>query len=303
MTIHTRLAADACQGWALGCCRPGASHLRSGQPCQDAYAVRVGTHAGTDYVAAAVADGHGDARHDRSASGAALAVDAALGKMALFVRNVTGSESSAQIRNLFRGDFPRAVLRQWREMVRADAEALGDAGEDAGLFSRYGTTLLTALSVRGMLLLSQLGDGAVAVVWPDGSVEMPFPDDGKVGGDVFSLSSKQATLVCRTRVVDVSGGALVLVATDGLVNAFTDMEQFRIFVRSLVDRIGGYGLDKVAAALPSWLDGYSIGGSGDDITLALVHIPESSAAADGVDTAVSDEPPVTSEADDEHPGR
>ena len=60
MTSNVALAADAQLGWVLGCCRPGSTHIRASQPCQDAYAVRAGAVAGDQYLATAVADGHGD---------------------------------------------------------------------------------------------------------------------------------------------------------------------------------------------------------------------------------------------------
>jgi serine/threonine protein phosphatase PrpC len=77
--------------------------------------------------------------------------------------------------------------------------------------------------------------------------------------------------------VEVDDGRLVLLATDGLANAFTDERQFHTFAGSLAARIREFGIGKVAAALPGWLDAYSEQGSGDDITLALVSLNGSEA--------------------------
>ena len=69
-------------------------------------------------------------------------------------------------------------------------------------------------------------------------------------------------------------------ATDGLANAFADDVQFHTFARSLLDRIKEFGMQKVAASIPHWLNSFSEKGSGDDITLALACFgPEQRAGA------------------------
>jgi serine/threonine protein phosphatase PrpC len=251
----------------------------------------------------AVADGHGDLRHDRSATGAAFAVHAALDAMFSIVRNATDPGSLAQARRMFRGHFPTVVRRHWQDMVRTDAGQTDASGDDKKLFSRYGTTLITALTVRNTLLISKLGDGTAVVVWPDGTVESPFPEEKGVGDDVWSMSSQEALLVWQTVVLDVSKGALVLLATDGLVKSFDDMNQFHIFVKSLADRIRDYDMGKIASVLPSWLDGYSARASGDDITLALAHIGASLPPAGESSTSGQGEPPVSTEFGDDDPDR
>ena len=61
----------------------------------------------------------------------------------------------------------------------------------------------------------------------------------------------------------------MLLATDGLINAFADDEQWHAFGVSLQDRVREFGWPSVASALPGWLDHYSEAASGDDITLAV----------------------------------
>jgi hypothetical protein len=68
-------------------------------------------------------------------------------------------------------------------------------------------------------------------------------------------------------------------ATDGLSDSFENPEaEFRVFARSLFERVTGFGIDRVGSALPGWLDGYSLNGSGDDMTLALVSLNPSQGA-------------------------
>jgi hypothetical protein len=59
-------------------------------------------------------------------------------------------------------------------------------------------------------------------------------------------------------------------ATDGLSDSFENPEsEFRVFARSLSERVASFGIERIGAALPGWLDGYSRDGSGDDMTLAI----------------------------------
>ena len=271
------LVGDASLGWAVGCSGKGASHSREGKPCQDAYALWSGAVAGSPCLIAAVADGHGDDRHDLSHLGAAFAVKAAVDELFSLFTHCALEESPLAFKRTVKADFPRRVVHRWGEVVLADAgeqprDAPDQLGDNHRLFVRYGTTLLAAVVTGDAVLLGQLGDGDVFVVRPDGSVESPFPDTSdNIGTVTNSLCSANVAHLWRTAVLERAGGGTLFLATDGLVNAFSD-EQMHTFARSLRERIQEFGLDRVAASLPGWLDNYSAKGSGDDITLALASI-------------------------------
>lgn len=258
-------------GWALACRRTGAAHARGGKPCQDAYAVRPGDAC----LALAVADGHGDDRHDLSQFGAQLAVEAAVRELLAFHAHFGLLGSPAALKNSFRADFPRRAQRAWRAAVLDDArQRLGEAADrDERLFSRYGSTLLAALVCGEAVLLGQIGDGDAVRVRPGGDVEHPLPaDEAQVGGATDSIAGPEAGNRWRTACLEPRDGGLLLLATDGLATAFTDAGEFDRFARSLTDRLREFGREPVAAALPGWLDHYSAHGSGDDMTLALVEL-------------------------------
>lgn len=301
---------DGTLGWAFASSRVGASHVRAGKSCQDAYAIRSGSVAGQACVIVAVADGHGDERHDRSHLGAGLAVQAAVDEMIALHLHFGGVESRSQAIGSFKHDFPRRLARRWRAAVAADAETRDTSGsaapnEGVELPVRYGTTLLVAMVVDGTILVGQIGDGDAIFVGTDGEVESPpARDSDQVGVVTESLCSTESHRRWRTAVMDASDGGLLLLTTDGLVNAFSDDEQWLAFARSLKDRIREFGPSEVASALPQWLDHYSARGSGDDVTLAVVLIrpqpksrsqPESRAEehspADEVKPVSSEPPP------------
>jgi serine/threonine protein phosphatase PrpC len=259
-------------GWAFGCSRTGASHLRAGRPCEDAYALWSGAAGAKPCIAFAVADGHGDPRHDRSRTGSALAVDVATSELVAFHRSYSeGNIPHQQFRASFKADFPRLATRRWRELVILDAQRQDQAGTPAEtVFTRYGTTLMAGLVVTDSLLLAQIGDGDLLLVRPGGQIEFPLPRDPIVAGnETRSLSSVDAHLLWRTATIDRDKGGVLLCATDGISDSFAgaDSEEFAVFVRSLADRIRTYGNEAVAAAMGGWLDRFSTIASGDDMTL------------------------------------
>lgn len=267
----------------LGCCvactRIGAAHRRAAKPCQDAHALNALGDANVPCLAVAVADGHGDDRHDQSEMGAAFAVRSAIEEMTGFHQHFGIEGSLAALKQSFRADFPRRLGRAWRHTVLEDARArLGlepaSDAETQRCHSRYGTTLLTALIVRGAILLGQIGDGDILFIQHDGTTVVPLPaEESAVGPQTSSIASPNASHLWRTTIVEADQGGDLLLATDGLSTAFADDEQFHTFARSLGSRLREFGPEAVTASLPAWLDSYSEQGSGDDITLAFVAMP------------------------------
>jgi serine/threonine protein phosphatase PrpC len=278
--------AEGC-GWAFACRRLGAAHHRAGKPCQDACQVRFETGSGGPCLIGAVADGHGDERHDRSETGAHLAVIEAVEELRTLQRGRAAVGVSSRLVKAFKTDFAPLVCRRWRDRVREDARSclphqLGQAPDDRATLTRYGTTLLTALVVGNALLVGQIGDGAVLWSAPPSAPELLLPcANEEVGIVTDSLCSARADHLWRTRWCDCSAGGLVLLATDGLVNAFADDDQLFAFARSLGERIHDFGPDKVALSLPDWLANYSALGSGDDVTLAVLVISPGSQRHEG----------------------
>jgi hypothetical protein len=263
---------DTTLGWVFGCSRTGAAHKRADRPCEDAYAIWSGSAGALPCIAFAVADGHGDPRHDKSRTGSALAVEAAIGELNGFHRSYAdGSIPRQQFRAGFRIDFPRLATRRWRDLVTRDAQRQAPLPEPPELeFSRYGTTLMAALVVRDSILLAQIGDGDLLLVRPGGTIEFPLPRDPVLAGnETHSLSSGDAHLLWRTATIDRGEGGILLGATDGISDSFngSESEEFSVFVHSLADRIRTYGTEAVAGAMGGWLDRFSAIASGDDMTL------------------------------------
>lgn len=272
---------EARLGWVVSCCRRGASHRHSETPCQDAHAVWQGSASGSPYIALAVADGHGDIRHDLSQFGAALAVNAALSEMHSIVANFGSTVNQSVLKSTFESDFPRRVVRRWRDSVLEDASSRLDGvaqssdEEKQVVWTRYGTTLLAALVTSNAIMTAQLGDGHVLFVRSDGSIDQPMEIDADLlGSSTHSLCSTKAHLRWQTHFFDRGGGGLLLLTSDGLPDSFeaSAKGEFHKFVHSLLDTIKKWGISKVAESLPKWLDQYSDQGSGDDMTIVVASI-------------------------------
>jgi len=286
-------ACDPSLGWAFGCSRTGASHVRSGKPCDDAYAIWSGALSAVPCIAVAIADGHGDPRHDQSRTGSSLAVRAAIDELTDFHRMHMLTVPPHILRSEFKADFPRRVTRRWREAVQADAaqreiSLVPPDTPGAGDYVRYGTTLVATLIVADTILIGQIGDGDVVIVRPDGTVECPVPCETRlVGSETQSLSSRDAHLRWRTATLDRGNGGVLIAATDGVSDSFdsSEGEEFLKFIKSLVARVNEFGIESVAGSMMGWLDRYSEMASGDDMTIVFVSINPAEDTGNPVSTA------------------
>jgi serine/threonine protein phosphatase PrpC len=289
---------------AFACARQGSSHKAQDvgpSPCQDAHLISSGAVAARSYVVAAVADGHGSARHDRSHVGAQLAAQAAVTAFQSFLLDHHDSarqENDAPARladtesgtgilpvihgqdahategagrtalvSAFKRSFPTEVTREWRKAVQEHcAKCQETTPPDYG---RYGTTLLVAGMVSRLLLLAQVGDGDIVVTARrDQQQDQPLAvDDSLVAGETFSLCSEDAEKLWRTTTRDLADVAFVILSTDGLRNAYDSTDAFLRLLAAVRQNIEQCGVGRATAILPETLDRFSVGGSGDDITL------------------------------------
>jgi len=250
-------------GPAGGSVVQGLFHLKNGMPCQDALFISSDLP-GDPSVAMAVADGHGDKRHDLSHFGSSLAVHAAIDEMAEFNIWISSMEGDPS----FWSNFPRISTRRWRRYVRENSE-FSSTDTD---YTRYGTTLITALITPVMIYSARIGDGNAVVVYKDGTTENIFRQSEFENGNVTnSLSSDDASLRWETKVFQRDECAFIALFTDGLSDSFenVDEQELLIFVKSLYERIIEYGPEKISDLIPVWLCEFSDMGSGDDISLAF----------------------------------
>ena len=258
----------------------GAAHRAGRIPSQDAVAALA---IGSDGAVAAVADGHGHGRHFRSARGARLAVAVACQAAQDLAPRLDGLARTSQAEDVIRQALVPGVVGRWRDAVRDDVAAepftpREDAvrGRDEATIA-YGTTLLLAIAWRQWLLLTQIGDGDIVGIRPDGTALLPVPGDPQLDGrHTTSLCTPRAESSFRAGAVDTSGTPLlaVLLATDGYGNAQVARDWEAAVSADLAGLIASHPAQWLAGQLPAWAGRCaSLDGSADDTTLALVIAP------------------------------
>jgi len=264
----------------------GATHIRNKLPNQDAIAWYAPAHR-EDCLILAISDGHGAPRYVRSHQGAKLAVKLALEILQEFAADQEAAAELATLPDHADGRLPRSLVRSWQSAVRHDiaahpftaAEQLiwaeERSKEDEDPMRAYGATLLAALITPNYLLLLQLGDGDILIVDSAGRVARPpMPQDPRlIANQTTSLCGPTAWQDMRAYFQAFSSRppALVMLATDGYSNSFTNDSGFTAAATDILESIRPLGPHQTRVELPGWLRGTSKAGSGDDITVAIAY--------------------------------
>jgi hypothetical protein len=192
----------------LGRSVTGASHLRVGQVCQDACAVRYGDDGS---LVVAVADGAGSAAHAAASSSAAV------------------ETAAAWLRGRIEAQPPQsdgecqALLRECLEVVRARLTALCEeltapASTAGGPASPHdvATTLILGFVTERHFATLHVGDGAVVVCESDGLQTWSPPDHGEHFNETTFVLSEDAPVRCDVQVGPSESLRALAFLSDGL---------------------------------------------------------------------------------------
>ena len=272
----------------FGASSTGAVHETSGKPYEDALRVRPNGADTADQpmVAVAVADGHGHARHFRSARGAELAVDLATTLGSQLASEVRGLDDIERVEKSLRARIGQDLVAAWRSAVARDIEARpisedersagglrADATVDEIVYA-YGATLIVAVATTGWLMSAQIGDGDLFAIGASGAVQRLVQVDPRLdGARTTSLCQPDAYDSMRFGVLPLdpaSAGAVVL-ATDGYGNAQAHEPWQPSVGRDLAELAACHDHHWFEQQVPGWAQRCaSAEGSGDDTTIALL---------------------------------
>lgn len=192
-------------------------------------------------------------------------------------------------RNIAKARVPEsltnAIVSRWYAFVNEDLrqnplseEELGQSGryedeyrEGRRLAHVYGTTLIAALMLPGYLLLIQQGDGRCDVFYEDGTVDQPIPWDERCHENVTtSMCDEDAPASIRSRVISLKDKKVIAcyLGSDGVEDAYPDMEGTHMFYRGLTCELAERGTEGFEAYLAEMLPGFSQTGSGDDVSVS-----------------------------------
>jgi hypothetical protein len=195
----------------LGASVQGTSHQKNDRPCQDAHAYRV-TEQGVLIIA--VADGAGSA--EQSHAGATLAVAQAVDALAQSTTvQVPPDDDEAAWKQLMQTAFTTAFNA-------LQAYALQ---EDLSLRA-LSTTLTCVLARSNLLVVGQVGDGAVILEATDGSFSTALPPQrGEYANETFFLTTKDM-LNHIDMLVQPCAIRSLAVTTDGLLRLAMQMADY-----------------------------------------------------------------------------
>ncbi len=258
----------------------GASHIRSGKPCQDSFKIDYNN----EIILLAVADGHGSDSCPYSKTGSTIAVNTFNYLMASYYANYKKKKNGMiqLMRFLNReGDtnIAKNVEKEWKHRVykqhlnnhREVPKSSDGTPDKAAIYKMYGTTLLGLVITKYFTFAFQLGDGNISIV-SDCGVESLISGDHMLGVETHSLCSKNAwrNAVCKVQQNQDSKQAFMyMMTTDGMANSFATDQDFYDTCKGYYEAIKEHGCELVKDSLNCWLSETSEGGCGDDITAVI----------------------------------
>ena len=286
----------------IGASIQGATHIKNGQPCQDACAI----HTDNDFVVAAVADGHGSKSCPLSADGAEIAANLICELLQASINELH------DMKNVM---LPRRIEMEWKKRVlekhksmsmlktdEFDKDALGqqlllDAIkdespppeecdcdideiaaleppiEDNDVYVLFGTTLLAVAICPDFAFALKIGDGDILMINDCDEVTQVLATKENIGEDTESLCLKEAWRYIETQMIpaeSLTNASMFMLTTDGYRNSFTSRAGFHKAGTDILHICRTEGIAYVESLLKEWLTATSQKGSGDDIAMAIL---------------------------------
>ena len=281
----------------------GASHIRSGTPCQDSWKM-VSLDDGT--IILAVADGHGSKTCPYSDTGSSIAVDVFCDILQKLYEGY--AENPDQLPSYLNreGDLKvaMAIDTEWKGRVverhiseQREIEKQ-ENGEDnlAEVYKQYGSTLLGLMITKNYVFGFQLGDGDICYV-NENELQLVIEPEKILGVETHSLSRENSWEKAITAVRWINIGdnlpALFTLSSDGYANSYKSEEEFHNTIKDYLETLKTYGVNAVKKSLPGWLSETSEMGCGDDITMVIAYFTEDAIPEDDVseESASEDDTP------------
>lgn len=259
----------------------GRSHVQSGMLCEDYSAA----YSDDQVSIVVISDGHGDKNCFRSDKGARYACEISIHLCRQF-QNITN-----HIVDIDQCDFESLVVSlesdiadAWKREVLSDANAhpfsveeLSVASEQARevyksgqrLEKAYGCTLILAMSTANYWISIQIGDGKSIAAYKEGVFVEPIPaDEDCLGNRSTSLCNSNAKESFR-HYYSKAKPIAAFVSSDGVEESFDQAGLYNFFY-SLAYWVKEEGFDSAKSKIENLLPQISEGGSGDDVSVAVM---------------------------------
>ncbi len=280
----------------------GASHLKTEPPipCQD-YAGNYENEK-PEYGIAAIADGHGSAKHFRCEIGSRLAVEVALDAAKEYMKRKDGiqkiqkmslnkslskEQKEKEVDGILR-HLKNYIVYEWRERVKkhfeenvlsekeieiCEKEKL-DMSKEEWNIALYGTTLLFAIlipsNMQPGILAFQIGDGGCVLIDENGEPRFlkELFDEVQEGGRTNSICASNAA-ENFLHIWESGKFKGITVASDGVTDSFDrSNDSYLKFTKTLFQNFENSPTDEVKNKLGEYLPELSKQGSADDMSIA-----------------------------------
>ena len=250
----------------------GYSHIKERKPCQD-YSAAYHDEERTIITAC---DGHGGKVYVRSNAGSRYASNAII----TVFQGVDKSMFYRYTRKEICDKLRLQILCEWNVQVeRSLSEKNLSKPEFSGLeegdvftlkqnpVKAYGTTLQGAMIFGNKLICVSLGDGGTFLVRKGELIPAFAEDDETVANLTYSMCQEDAYQHLKVEIFDFADLDGVLICTDGVVNPYQSILNFRDkFVKPICLKLQEGRLEEMDAFIT--LMGEKIG-IGDDVSLAM----------------------------------
>lgn len=259
----------------------GISHINSGYSCEDYSA----SYSDDQVSIIVISDGHGDKNCFRSAKGAAFACETAIRMCQRFVSitNHIDDINQCDFENLI-VSLESDIADAWKETVLSHAaenpfsdKEMSEVSEQVlklykngqKIEKAYGCTLILSMCTLHYWLSIQIGDGKSVSCYKDGVYLELVPDDENcIGNRSTSLCDSNAKESFRhyySSLIPIAS----FVTSDGIEESF-DQAGMNNFFYSIAYWLQNKGLDYAKTKLDELLPQISEGGSGDDVSVAMM---------------------------------
>ena len=210
----------------------GYSHLNDGKPCQDYSA----SYHDEERTIVTACDGHGGALYVRSNYGSKFASDAAIKVLKELERSDFYKYTKKEICNRLR----LQILCEWNTLVerhiskKAISKKECSNLDDDKLFrlkqnpeKAYGTTLNAAMIFGNKLICASIGDGGAFIIRKGELIPAISEDEETVANLTYSMCQEDAYEHLKVEIYDFSDLDGVVICTDGFINPYQSVENFK----------------------------------------------------------------------------
>lgn len=246
--------------------RQGKAHSMRRKPSQDYCFVK---NISPEFQFTAMADGHGGNDYPRSGTGAILACKILYD---LIKKELNEYGVDFWLYNIRTKNFRVKYIKAWREAVLQDFKKNSSQlySEERRIIRQYGTTLMFAVISKNIIVLGQIGDGAILLFNDSLQSQLFKRHKTKNSPATYSMVSSDAEYCFITDVYKNSTFKYILLATDGIYDIVDQDDDFLEYAKDLL-RLKN--TTKSISGKPFFMRGTDLSNvSMDDCSVALIEL-------------------------------